>query len=334
MIFSSTAAGRQVRGMLSLILIMVFLAVFLASWGILREMVARKYALSERIKKYTTAAPVAREQLKSGVKESNWKKFLSTAGRVFASGSYSRYIDRELARADIPLKGEEFIVINILAGLAPALLAVLLSGNLFTSLVFGIIGLLVPQIMLRRAKHRRLQTFNNQISDALVIMANSLRAGFSFLQAMEMVSKEMPPPISVEFGRALREMNLGTPTEEALLNMTKRIESDDLDLVVTAVLIQRQIGGNLSEVLDNISHTIRERIRIKGEIKTLTAQGRLSGLIVSLLPLVLSLVLYFINPSYIALLFRNPIGIFMVVTGVIMQVVGIFFIRRIVNIEV
>ena len=179
-----------------------------------------------------------------------------------------------------------------------------------------------------------MKLFNRQLGDALIIIANSLRTGYSFMQAMDMVAREMKPPISSEFSRTVKEMNLGTTTEIALGNMAKRIDSEDLDLVFTAVLIQRQVGGNLSEVLDNIARTIRERVRIRGEIRTLTAQGRMSGLIVGLLPVAMGFVIYLLNPEYIRVLFSHPIGRLMLIAATVSQVIGIILIRRIVDIEI
>jgi tight adherence protein B len=154
------------------------------------------------------------------------------------------------------------------------------------------------------------------------------------MQAADMVAQEMRPPISTEFARTVKEMNLGITMENSLGNLAKRIESEDLDLVMTAVLIQRQVGGNLAEVLDNIARTIRERVRIRGEIRTLTAQGRVSGIIISLLPLVMGVIIYVLNPTYIRVLFVNPIGQIMLGVSLAGQVVGILIIRRIVDIEV
>ena len=173
-----------------------------------------------------------------------------------------------------------------------------------------------------------------QIVDALTVISGSLKAGHSFLQAMELASREIQPPLGEEFARALHEMSLGVSVEESLEEMVDRVDQQDLALIVTAVLVQRQVGGNLAEVLDNLAYTIRERIRIRGEIRTLTAQGRISGLIVGFLPLALGLVVSVINPSYMSVLFSHPIGIMLLVVGVCGQLIGYVLIRRIIRIEV
>ncbi len=165
-------------------------------------------------------------------------------------------------------------------------------------------------------------------------MSNSLRAGYSFLQAMDMVAREMSPPISEEFTSTMKEMSLGSPTETALATLSDRVGSEDLELVVTAVLIQRQIGGNLAEVLDNIADTIRERVKLRREIKTLTAQGRMSGIIIGVLPCALGVFLYAVNPEYISLLFTHPTGRLMVGLAVFGEFIGMLVIRRIIAIEV
>lgn len=250
-----------------------------------------------------------------------------------SDGSWSRKVEHRLIQAGIPLKSSEFLVICLGTALAGAALGMVGSGVL-GAVIGGLAGYMVPFLFLKIKRRRRAKAFNDQLGDTLILIANALRTGYSFMQAIEMVSREMLPPISAEFGRTLKEMNLGVPTEEAMSNMAKRIDSDDLDLVITAVLIQRQVGGNLAEVLDSIANTIRERIRIKGEIKTLTAQGRMSGVIVSLLPVVLLLALRLINPGYVNILFTHPTGQFMLGTAIAGQLLGIIAIQKIVNIEV
>jgi len=190
-----------------------------------------------------------------------------------------------------------------------------------------------PIIILKGKIRQRIKEISNQLGDTIILIANSLRAGYSFLQAIETVAEEMPDPIRKEFRILLKEMNLGISTEQALLNLVNRVPSRDLDLVVTAVLIQRQIGGNLSEILDNISTTIRQRVKLKGEIKTLTAQGRMSGWIIALLPVALGMILYAMNKEYIQLLFTNSLGQMMLLLAVVMELIGVIIIRGIVNIE-
>jgi tight adherence protein B len=167
-----------------------------------------------------------------------------------------------------------------------------------------------------------------------MLIANGLKAGHGFLQAAELVAQEVDPPMGDEFKKFLRETTLGSATETALMNLNERCDNDDLDLAIIAVLIQRQIGGNLAEILDNILHTIRERIRIKQEIRTLTAQGRLSAIIITALPPVMAVIIYFLSPEFISVLFTTTIGIAMIIGALISEVIGGLIIRKIVDIEV
>lgn len=318
----------------SLILFTGFLTAFLLFCGLYLVVSAPRRELEDRLTKITKKEVGEFQPQEKEKRELNLKNLFHQTSKVFIKMSLTKRAEGELAKAALLLKGEEFILINLLAAILPAFLLYLLTGNLGLGVVVGIGGLVAPWIFLNKAKQKRVQHFNNQIGDALTIMSSSLRAGFSFLQAMELVSKEMPAPIGEEFARALLEMNLGTSTEEALQKMTQRIESDDLDLIVTAVTIQRQVGGNLSEVLDNISHTIRERIRIKGEIKTLTAQGKMSGIVIGLLPLGICAFLFIVNPEYMKPLFTSTMGLAILISGFVSQFIGVMIIKKIIAIEV
>jgi len=187
-----------------------------------------------------------------------------------------------------------------------------------------------------RQQKARLQKFNDQLSDMLSLMVNGLRAGYSTTQAMEAISKEMPSPINDEFRRVVQEMQIGIPMETALDNMLRRIPSEDLDFVITAINVQREVGGNLSEILDNISFTIRERVRIKGEVRVLTAQVRASGALLSAVPFGLTVVLWFINPDYLlSITTKGPIitgAIICVVVGLV--VTSYLIMMKIADIEV
>lgn len=253
---------------------------------------------------------------------------------IFLKG-YQTNIKNKLAKAGVLLRPSEFILINLFMTLCLAIIGSILLPNLFFIglCIGGSLGYLIPHIFLHYLKRKRLAAFTRQLCNAISLISNSLKAGYSFLQALDIVTKETFPPISVEFSRVLREDNLGVPLEKALHNLINRIESKDLDLVVTAVLIQRQIGGNLAEILDRVAHTIRERIRIKGEVKTLTAQGRLSGLIISLLPVILGLILCLLQPDIYKLLITEQMGWVMIGIGLTMQTIGILIIRKIIQVE-
>ncbi|MCS7071578.1 MAG: type II secretion system F family protein, partial [Anaerolinea sp.] len=177
--------------------------------------------------------------------------------------------------------------------------------------------------------------FENQLPDTLGLWVNALRSGYSVLQSMEAIGRDAPEPTSVEFKRVVQEVQLGIDMEDALEHLLNRVESEDLDLVVTAVNIQREVGGNLAEILDVISHTIRERIKLKGEIRVLTAQGRITGYLISFLPIVLALFLYAINPNYMGNLFENRMcGWPMLGAGLAMIGIGMAIIQKIVDIDI
>jgi tight adherence protein B len=214
--------------------------------------------------------------------------------------SYGDKIARQLARADVKLKVAEYIVLIVVSVIGVGLIAWLLGSRSPVSFIIGaVFGFLLPGMYVNRQQKKRLNRFNDQLSDMINLMVNGLRAGYSTMQAMEAVSKEMPSPICDEFRRVVQEMQIGIPMEQALENLLRRIPSDDLDFMVTAINVQREVGGNLSEILDTISFTIRERVRIKGEIRTLTAQVRTSGSVLSLIPVFLTIVLWFLNPEYL-----------------------------------
>ncbi len=244
-------------------------------------------------------------------------------------------IATELARADIRLTSGEYVAINFTAVLGGAALGFMVSGaNFVFGLVGAVIGFYAPRVWVRYKQRKRLNAFNNQLGDTIVLMANSLRSGYSLLQAMETASHELSVPMSTELARVTREIGLGLTVQEALANMYRRMPSDDLDLLITAINVQHEVGGNLSEILDNIAHTIRERIRIIGEIRTITAQQRLSGIVLSVLPILLGFVMYALNPQYISRMWQDICGLMMLFTGGIMIFMGYLVIRRITDIKV
>ncbi len=246
-------------------------------------------------------------------------------------------IATELARADLHLTPGEYVAINI----GTIMLGVLLGFVIFPSpvnfvfgLVGGVLGFYLPRFYVRFLQRRRMNAFDNQLGDTIVLLANALRSGYSLLQAMETGSKELPPPMMTELQRVTREVGLGLTIQEALANILRRMPSDDLDLLITAINVQHEVGGNLAEILDNIAHTIRERIRIMGEIRTITAQQRLSGIILAVLPVILGFIMYFLNPQYISRMWQDICGLLMLFTGGLMIFLGYLVIRRITNIEV
>jgi len=255
--------------------------------------------------------------------------------------TWSERAAKNLAQADIKMKPAELIMATVGAVIIVAFLGYFLgSKSLPLALLGGVLGYFLPNMYIKSQKNRRLVKFNNELGDMLSLMVNGLKAGFSTLQAMEAVAKEMPPPICDEFRRVIQEVTLGVSTEQALDNLVRRVPSEDLDLVVTAMKVQREVGGNLAEILDTISHTIRERVRVKGEIRTLTAQMRYSARLLALLPIGLTLAIYLINREYISVLIAQesntpfPCGYLAIVLALILIVLGYFVMDHMAQIEV
>jgi tight adherence protein B len=224
--------------------------------------------------------------------------------------SYGSRISRDLARADLKMKPAEYIVVIGLSIVGIGMLGYFIgSRSVILGIAGAIFGIFVPGMYVRSRQARRLQKFNDQLPDMLNLVVNGLRAGYSTMQAMESVSKEMPSPICDEFRRVVQEMQLGISMEASLDNLLRRIPSDDLDLVITAINVQREVGGNLAEILDTISHTIRERIRVKGEIRVLTTQTMYSGKMLALMPIAVILILYLLNRDYMMEFFKPESGI-------------------------
>ncbi len=263
---------------------------------------------------------------------------------VLSGQTFFTPIKERIAKSDVKLRVSEYMFMVVIAAVGVAGLAWYFFDGWVAAVVGFVFGLRIPRMYINYAANRRMNMFNGQLGDTLNLWVNALRSGYSVLQAMESIATEMPPPVSREFERVVQEVRLGLGLEQALANMYRRVPSEDLDLVITAVNIQREVGGNLAEVLDTISYTIRERVRIKGEIKTLTAQGRISGWIISLLPVGLGGVLYLMNPDYVSELwvqeapwiFPNivPCGWLVLAIGVFLIGIGAMAIRKIVDIEV
>jgi tight adherence protein B len=250
--------------------------------------------------------------------------------------SFGDKIKKELARADLKLKPGEYIALMIILGFLVALIAWFIGGqSVIFSIIGAVVGALIPRFYIKSLQKRRLVRFNDQLPDMLNLMVNGLRAGFSTMQAMEAVSKELPTPICDEFRRVVQEMQLGLPMEKALENLMRRIPSEDLDLVITAINVQREVGGNLAEILDIISYTIRERIRIKGEIRVLTSQVMYSGRFLSMMPVFVALILWTLNRKYMMNFFENGLcGYAILGLCVVMIVIGYFVMNKLGDIEI
>jgi tight adherence protein B len=307
--------------------------------------------ISDRLERYASGRPEAGKPASTGQGPISdliaQSQALANLNKVVEGRDFGANLARELARADLRLKPSEylFIWLGSIIGVPVAMFIfgffLPALGSAVALLIGALIGFMLPRFWLNRRKGGRLGAFNKQLPDTITLIANALRAGSSFLQAIELVVRESRPPISTEFSRVIREVNLGLPFEQALDNMVRRVRSDDLELMATAISIQHQVGGNLAEILDSIAYTIRERVRIKGEIRTLTAQQRLSGYVVGFLPIGLAGFLFVAAPGFMDPMFANPpaiaglpAGVIILFFGGFMMFIGFMLIRKIVDIEV
>ncbi len=265
----------------------------------------------------------------------------SDAGGLFkrmetgiARQSFAEQMATDLARADLKITVSEYLFVRVAIVLAGLVLGYLLQKNLIVSLLMGLLGFFLPVVYLRTRQGRRLRAFNAQLPDVLDHLVGSLRAGYGMLQAIEWVSRQVSAPAGEEFDRIVREVQLGRSLGDALDSTVRRIDSDDLALIVTAIKIQHEVGGSLAEILATVAETIRERVRIQREIQVLTAQQRYSGYTLMVMPIALAIVLFLINPEYMSQLFTPGPTLCIPITTILMMIVGFFVMRRIVDIEV
>lgn len=245
----------------------------------------------------------------------------------------SRSFEDSLALSGIQISAQEYVALWICLTLGPGIVGLLMDMELIAVLGICVLGFAVPPIMVRQSRNKQQQLFNKQLGESLTIMSNCMRSGYSFQQAMHSISREMPQPIAGEFGRVVREINYGATLEQALNNMARRVNSKDFELLISAVMTSVQVGANLSEILDTISETITDRIRLREEVRVFSAQGRMSGIIIGLLPVAVILFLMILNPEYFMGFANNFIGKVLLVASACLEVTGFFIINRIVDIK-
>lgn len=269
-------------------------------------------------------------------RETLWETFLRIIKRIaepFKDKNWFEPLDLKLKRAKISLTGVEYVTANLIAMITVGILIymVTINRNFSIAVAFFVPVVIWAVVLYYFQKHKN--AFTEQLGDCLITIADALRAGYSFQQAMEVVAKEMKSPISQEFIRTSNDVKMGMSLEDALEQMNSRVDSADFTLVVTAVLVQREVGGNLAQILDTISDTIMERIRMKREINSLTAQGRLSSIILLILPFALGIATFIVNPDQTSVFFEETIGKILLIVSIIMDIIGFIIIQRIVNIE-
>jgi tight adherence protein B len=315
-----------------LIMISAFIGVMALVFGVAFMLQGKSDTnLEARLAAFTGGAQPSKKE----VTEALLRDGLSTA-QGFMGSLIARFEKLPLffRQADSPLKIEQFLL--LCAGTAGLGIMLFLIGRTPAPLipVGAVLGFASPWVWLWWRRRCRFAKFEKQLSDALELMARALKSGHSLASGLNVVASEMPAPISVEFRTVYEEQNLGIPIEQALRNMLTRIPNMDLQFFVTAVAIQRQAGGDLAEILNKISYLVRERFKILGQVKALTGEGRISGIVLMALPIVLFFVVYYLNPDYVMLLFNREIGRKMVTLAIIAQILGAVVIKKIVNIKV
>ena len=307
-----------------------FLLLFLGLQVLLR----RKREMAERIQMFSGYQPsVVRRASVFEILRSRLHEIFAEKAKRAGSSRRSR-LDLLMVRAGLPLLGSEFLAISAGLSLFVFIIFALATFNPVTGLLAAFLFLAADFVFVQRRVSRRLNNFQRQLADCLSLVANSLRAGFSFLQTMEIISREMEPPMSTEFERVMRDTSLGKSLDEALHDMDERVGSADFSLVITAVLIQQQVGGNLATILDTIRETISERIRLRREIGTLTAQGRATGIILACIPIALFMFFYLTSPEFIKPLLTTSIGHLAIGAAAVMEIIGFIIITKIVDIKI
>lgn len=298
----------------------------------IRSRAKKEHAMTERLN-YFAGVQQDRSQKQQLTPKTVLYNCIEAIAKALGRLQHGRRIELLMQQADWPIRGTEFEAILLLWGGLVGLITFLvtLKGVLF--IAGALAGILMGLALLGLRIRRRRKKFTNQLGDMLTMVANALRAGFSFMQAFELISREMDAPMGREVQLVVNEVNLGNTLESALDNMQRRVASPDFELVVTAVLIQRQVGGDLASILDTISETIAERVRMRREVMTLTAQGRLSGIILAILPFAMAGILTFIKPDYLQPLIEDSLGRIIITAAIILEIIGILVIKKITDIR-
>jgi len=312
-------------------IVLAFTAGLLLAVGASRVMLTERGALRQRVRSLA-AYPIAEQEGRAPAAVRTEKEGAAAQGGWWARTAL------QLERAGLQLRVSEYLSLRASAAVLAFLLVALVSRahpvGLIAAAIFAVFGFMLPAFVVQVLTTRRVHRMNEQLEQMVSMVSNSLKAGFGLLQSLEQASQQLSPPLSSELLRVVRETEVGATLEDALTDLAKRVDSYDLDMIVTAVLIQRTVGGNLAEVLDNVGHTIRERVRIEGEVNTLTTSKKLSGVVVGLLPVALVLLFFAMDPDYMSLLFTHTVGRILLVTGVLLDLLGLLVIRSILAVDI
>jgi tight adherence protein B len=326
--WSSTLALYLVVGI-------VFLFCIALGW-LLFGTAARRKSDKEMAKRMRSAGRSVSTATQASATQGGWiPQGMSQFGTRFAdAGGFSESLDMRLEAAGVKVRSGEFVVASVVAGLVAAFVGIAIFQAWLFGIIFAAGGGVAPWVLLNFSLGRRADRLREQLPDVLTIMASSLRAGHSFLQSLDTVSKEIPEPAASEFIRVVAEVRLGRPVEDALEALAERVGSEDFKWAVLAVNIQREVGGNLAEILDTVADTLRERAVLRRQVRVLTTEGRLSAWVLTILPFVIALYMFAVNREYIMLLFTTTIGWVMTIGAMGLLTLGILWMRKIVKIDV
>jgi len=315
----------------ALLVALAVLIIFVALWRTLGrqdpiDARLQDYALDEALPGTGSGTPEARKRTR---RRPGWP----TVSRILERRRGGQRLATALARADLPLTAAEFTLIRLGLGVVGYLVGSLRAGPGF-GLALGFVLSYLPMVYLRRRHGKRVKAFTDQLADVLTMLTGGLRAGYGLVQALDLLSRQMPAPASQEFARVVRSVSLGLPVQQALREMAERVDTDDLDLVVTAITAQYEMGGNLAQTLETISETVRDRLRMLREIQVMTAQQRFTGYFLAVWPVLLTIAMFFINPGYIKQLFAPGWIRIAPIAAAVMEILGFLVMKKIVDIEV
>ena len=318
---------------ISYLILLVFL-ITTVLFKIVLSQIFEKKKYEKRLTKYVEFCDLRpsenKKETQNKLENSSLNKVSKWIERVFNLSKYKQ----PLTQSGVKMSQGELFIARVLLACVSIFVGYILNFHLIVTIICGVIGFGLPIVYVMRKRKQRLKMASNQLGEALGTMANSLRAGFSFMQTLNMVAKEVGDPLGPEFLKALQEINFGITVEEAFENLVNRLPDKELEIVLNTLIIQRSSGGNLAVLLETMQETIFDRCRVQDEVKTLTAQGKMSAVIITILPIALALYIKLVNPDYFQLLFSHPLGWLMVIIGSISIIMGWYFINKIVQIEV
>jgi len=319
---------------LPFILILSFIAAAFLSIAIENLFLSEKNILKDQMKIHDRINKTKKSTTEETKNIRLLDKILDVVGYLAAKRGFTDYGNLVLEQAGLPIKPREYIFFHFIIVLGTGLFVLLTVGSLFTAMLFVIAAVVLPLFIIKFLVDRRQRTFYDQLPEILSMLSGSLKAGYGLLQAVDLVSKEAEPPMSLEFKRVLQQTQLGVSLDEALSKMAERVRNESFYWTVLAINIQKESGGNLAEILDTLADTIRQRETVKRHIKGLTAEGRLSAVILYALPFIQGAAMFYINPTYMSLLFTNILGWGMIIMAALMMIVGAIWLKSIISIEV